>query len=219
MLTSKSAAHPPHHVDEAREAGRDERGVVDPHRLLARKPHHQRRHRDAVIHVGRDQAAAGGAALAVHDQVVALDLDVDAVQAQHRGGRGEAVGFLHAQFLQAAHARRAFGEGRRDRRAPDIRRSSTGARSGGTSTPRSAQARTRRSATSSPPSSRRSSSSIDRAHLAQGREQPGAQRVQHDAFEDHLRARHDQRRRPAGTPRRTDRPAPRSARGPVPAGR
>ena len=48
-----------------------------------REPHDQRRHGDAVIHVGRDHAAAGGAALAVHDQVVAFDLDRDAVDAQH----------------------------------------------------------------------------------------------------------------------------------------
>ncbi len=56
----------------------------------------------------------GGAALAVHDQIVALDLDLDAVGAQHGGGGFEPVGFLDAQFLQAAHPRHALGEGRRD---------------------------------------------------------------------------------------------------------
>ena len=84
-------------------------------RLLAAEPHDQRRHRDAMVHVGRDHAAAGRAALAVHDQVVALDLDLDAVDAQHRGGGGEPVGFLDAQLLQAAHPRRALGERRGDR--------------------------------------------------------------------------------------------------------
>ena len=153
-------AHPPHHVDEAREAGRDEGGVVDPHRLLARKPHHQRRHRDAVIHVGRDQAAAAGAALAVHDQVVALDLDVDAVAGAasrrwRRGGRipsrATPSGRACASCLRRTTPRP---------RAPDIRRSSRARARAAPSTPRSAPARTRRSATSSPPSSRRSSSSI-----------------------------------------------------------
>ena len=52
---------------------------------------------------------------AVHDQIVALDLDVDAVSAQHRRGGGEAVGFLDAQLLQSAHARRALGERGGDR--------------------------------------------------------------------------------------------------------
>ena len=39
------------------------------------------------------------AAFAVHDQVVALDLDVDAVDAQQRGRRGEPIGFLDPQLL------------------------------------------------------------------------------------------------------------------------
>ena len=69
-----------HHIDEAREARGDEGGVVDRDRPVARQAHDQRRHRDAMIHVRRDHAAAGRAALAVHDQVVALDLDRDAVR-------------------------------------------------------------------------------------------------------------------------------------------
>ena len=39
--------------------------------LSAAKPHHQRRHRDAVIHVGGDEAAAGHMAPALDDQIVA----------------------------------------------------------------------------------------------------------------------------------------------------
>ena len=157
------------------------------------KAHDQRRHGDAVIHVGRDQAAARRAALAVHDQVVAFDLDVDAVDAQHRGGGGEPVGFLDAQFLQAAHARRAFGEGGGDREhrifvdhgrralgrhVDALERASPHAQIGDVLAAFAAR--------------------VDRfdrrAHLAQRREQAGAQRVGHHAFEDDLGARHDQRR-------------------------
>ena len=68
-----------------------------------------------------------------------------------------------------------------------------GARSGGTSTPRSGRARTRRSATSSPPSLRVSSTSIAAPISRSVVEQAGAQRVGHHAFEDHVGARHDQR--------------------------
>ena len=69
-----------------------------------------------------------------------------------------------------------------------------GARSGGTSTPLSVDVRTRRSATSSPPSLRRSSTSIVRAHFPQRGKQSGPQRIEHDAVEHDLGARHDQRR-------------------------
>ncbi len=62
-----------------------------------------------------DHAAAGRLTLALHDQIVALDLDLDAVAAQHRGGAFEPVGFLDAELLQAAHPRRAFRERGRHR--------------------------------------------------------------------------------------------------------
>ena len=66
----------------------------------------------------------GTCALAFDDQVVALDLDLDAVDAQHGGGGLQPVGFLDAQFLQAAHD--AWCPRRRPPPppAPDIRRSS-----------------------------------------------------------------------------------------------
>ena len=38
------------------------------------------------------QAAAGGAALAVHDEVIPLDFGVDGVGAQQCGGGGETIG-------------------------------------------------------------------------------------------------------------------------------
>ena len=44
--------------------------------LSEAQPHHQRRHRDAMIHVGGDEAAAGHMAAAFDDQVVAGDLDL-----------------------------------------------------------------------------------------------------------------------------------------------
>ena len=76
--------------------------------------HHQRRHRDAVIHVGGDEAAARDMAPAFDDQIVARYLDLDAVDAQHGGGGFQPVGFLDPQFLQAAHDGGALGEGGRD---------------------------------------------------------------------------------------------------------
>ena len=39
--------------------------------LSEAKPHHQRGHRDAMIHVGGDEAAAGNMALAFDDQIIA----------------------------------------------------------------------------------------------------------------------------------------------------
>ena len=93
---------------------------------------------------------------------------------------GKPIGFLDAQFLEPAHARRAFGKGAATAR---IGYSSIidGARSAGTSTPLSADARTRKSAISSPTSLRRSSVFDVGAHLAQRRDQAGAQRIGHDA--------------------------------------
>ena len=69
-----------------------------------------------------------------------------------------------------------------------------GARSGGTSTPRSCEARTRNSAIGSPASPRLSQFVDLRAHLAQGRDQAGAQRIGHHVGQHDLRIRHDQRR-------------------------
>src|SRR5437667_454687 len=69
----------PHHRHISRKARGDEAGIIHRGRLLACKSQHQERHSDAVVHVGRNRAAAGGAAAAVHDQVVAIDLDLDAI--------------------------------------------------------------------------------------------------------------------------------------------
>ena len=45
-----------------------ERRIVDLDRMLGGDPHHQRRHRDPVVHVGRDEPAAGHTSFAVDDQ-------------------------------------------------------------------------------------------------------------------------------------------------------
>ena len=68
-----------------------------------------------------------------------------------------------------------------------------GARAGGTSTPRSTLARTRKSATSSPPSLRVSSRSIAAPISARVVRQPGAQRIEHHAIENQVGAGRDQR--------------------------
>ena len=158
-----------------------------------RKPQHQGRHGDAVIHVGGDDAAAGGVALAVHDQIVAVDLDGDAVGAQQRGGGGEAVGFLDPQLLRARASPSCPRRRPRPPRAPDIRRSSTA---------RAPPARRRRAARRRARADRRRprrprcacrARSIDGAHLGKRREQAGAQRIDHHAVEDHVGAGHDQR--------------------------
>ncbi len=163
-------------------------------RLVARKPHHQRRHRQPVIHMGRDHAAAGRAALALHDQVVALDLDRDAIDAQHVGGRGEAVGFLHPQFAAGRASASCLPRTTPAPRGSDIRRSSR-ARAPPAHRRRASPRRlTRRSATSSPPSLRVDSVSIEAPISRKRHEQAGAQRIGHHAFEHDLGARHDQRR-------------------------
>ena len=69
-----------------------------------------------------------------------------------------------------------------------------GARSGGTSTPRSFEARTRNCAIGSP-ASPRDFAFLDRgAHFAQRGEQPGAQRIGHDVGQHDVGALDDQRR-------------------------
>src|SRR5215510_4537021 len=114
IMRSHVSAQPAHQVDKSREAGGDEGGIVDRHRRLGAEPHHQGRHGDAMIHVGGNLAAAVWAALAAatagDDEIVADDLHLGAVDTEHVGGGGEAVGFLHAQLLQAAHAGFACGE-------------------------------------------------------------------------------------------------------------
>ncbi len=61
------SARAPDHRDEVGEAGGDDGGVVDLHRRIGGHPHHQRRHGDAVVQVGGDEAAPAHA-LAHHDQ-------------------------------------------------------------------------------------------------------------------------------------------------------
>ena len=69
-----------------------------------------------------------------------------------------------------------------------------GARSGGTSTPRSFEARTRNCAIGSPASPRTWLSSIEAPISRKRREQPGAQRIGHDVRQHDIGAFDDQRR-------------------------
>src|SRR5438270_316402 len=64
-----------------------------------------------MIHVGCDKAAAWNMAPALDDQIVAGNLDLDAIDAQHIGGRRQAVGFLDTQFLQPPHDGSTFRKG------------------------------------------------------------------------------------------------------------
>src|SRR5262249_42754717 len=103
----KLAAQGSHQLNESREARGNKGRVVHLHWLLARESEHQRRHGDTMIHVGGDEAAATRAAITVHDEIVAFDLDGDTVAREQRGGRGKPIGFLDAQLFEAAHPRRA----------------------------------------------------------------------------------------------------------------
>ena len=79
--------------------------------------------------MGRNRAAAGRPALAVDDQVVAVDLDLDPVRLEVVGDGGEPIGFLHAQLLKPAHDGGAMGEARshrQDRLFVDHRRRARG---------------------------------------------------------------------------------------------
>src|SRR5262245_18248018 len=67
VASGKLRAEAAHQAEKIGEARRNECGVVDRDRFSARKAHHQERHGDAVIHVGRDGAAARHGALAVHE--------------------------------------------------------------------------------------------------------------------------------------------------------
>ena len=54
----RSGAEPVHQRGEAGKAGVDRRAVVDRDRLARGQAQHQERHGDAVVEMGRDQAAA-----------------------------------------------------------------------------------------------------------------------------------------------------------------
>ena len=163
-------------------------------RLFAREPHDQERHGDAVIHVGRDRAAAERPA------------PCRARSGRRRRSRPRPRS-PRSPSATAASRSDSFTRSSLSPRmtvVPSAKLAATastgyssiieGARAAGTSTPRSADARTRKSAISSPTSLRASSVSIVGAHLAQGGDQPGAQRIGHDVGQDHLRARHQQGR-------------------------
>ena len=76
--------------------------------------HHQGGHGDAVIHMRGDHPTAGGrCARAMDQQIIAFNADLGAIGFQQRGGGGQTVAFLHAQFSKAAHARGAPCEGSR----------------------------------------------------------------------------------------------------------
>ncbi len=130
---------------------------------------------------------------AFDDQIVAGYLDLDAVDAQHVGGRLQPVGFLDAQFLEAAHDGGAFGKRRRhrqhqifvDHRRRAFRRHLDAAQFRGAH----AQLRHRLAGIAA------QFAFLDRsAHLAQGREQAGAQRIGHDVGEYDVGTLDDQRR-------------------------
>ena len=152
----------------------------------------------------------GGAALAVHDQVVAFDLDLDAVGAQHGGGGCEPVGFLDAQFLQAAHPRRAFGEGGRDRE--DRIFVDHGRRALGRHVDALQRAGLDPQIGDVLAALVALLERFDRRRPSpQRREQAGAQRIESSRLRARSRSPARSAPRPAGTPPTTDRPAPRPA--------
>ena len=104
-----------HHRRKIRKARGDEACIVNLHRLLAGQPHDQCGHRDAMIHVRYNQSAASRASATVHNQIVAIDFDFNAVASQHNSGRVEAVGLLNPQFFQPPHVSYALGERSSDR--------------------------------------------------------------------------------------------------------
>ena len=164
--------------------------------FLAGQPHHEEAHGDSVIEMRGDGAAAASdlAVPAAHDQVVADDRVGDAGLREARPPpparrslsftRSSCRPFIRVSPLAKAAATASMG----------YSSIIEGARAAGTSTPFSAEWRTRRSPTSSPPSMRRSRISMDAAHLDERGDQPGAQRVQHHALEHDVRAGRDQRR-------------------------
>ena len=140
--------------------------------------------------MGQDRAAAARLAPAVHDQIVAVDLDLDAVRPQTVGDGGEPIGFLDAQFLEPTHHRGALGEARgdcQDRVFVDHGRRARG-RHLDSPQRRSSDAEIRHLLAAV-------AAHVERLdigpHLAQRDDQPGAQRIGHDVGEDDLRARDD----------------------------
>ena len=155
---------------------------------------HQRRHGDAVIHVGLDQAAAGRRGRWPCTIRSSPSISTSTPLTRSRA----AVASSRSDSLTRSSLRP------RMRVVPSANAAATarigyssimvGARSGGTSTPFSARAAHPQvgdllAALVAP------LQHLDRrAHLPQRRQQAGAQRVEHDAVEHDLGARHDQRR-------------------------
>ena len=85
---------------------------------LRSRPHHQRRHGDAVVVPRFHRSAAGDAARAppCNDEAVGQFLDVNAVDRQHRADRLDPVALLDPQLGRAGHFRLAISKRRQHRK-------------------------------------------------------------------------------------------------------
>ena len=143
--------------------------------------------------MGLDESSPGRAAFAAHDQVVAGNFAIDAVRDQSRGSRSQAIGFLHAQLGEPAHACLAFGERCRHRKHDIFVDHRGRARS------RNIGAFERRRAY--PQVGNHFARVVaatylfdPRSHLAERIDEACAQRIQQHVFKNNVRARHDERR-------------------------
>ena len=193
-------------------AGGDHGGVVDRHRFPAREPHDQEAHGDAVIHMGRDQAAALRDAAALDDEIVALDRVRNVRGGEAGGDRGETVAFLDPELVQAAHPRRPGGEGRGDREDRIFVDHRGRARGGHVDARERARPHAQVGDLLAALDARVENGDLG-PHLEERRQQPGAQRVRHDALDHDVRAgddqrRHDRERRRRRVGRHDDRTGP-----------
>ena len=125
---------------------------------------------------------------------LAAHRELDAARCEPLRDGAEPVALLDAQLGEAVHHRAALAQRRRRRRGSGYSSIMRGARSAGTSTPRSRVARTADVGDRLAALDALVGEGDVGAHLAQRIEKPGAQRVDADAFDHHSRARHEQRR-------------------------
>ena len=95
---------------------RDHAGIVNSNRLARGKTGDKKRHRDAMIHMGRDRGAAHDTigASPFDDHSVWQFLNLYAAGAQTLRDRRESVALLHAEFFETAQNRASLRKGRED---------------------------------------------------------------------------------------------------------
>src|SRR5215831_18749731 len=99
-----------HQFRKVWEARRDHARIVDRDCLACAEAKREECHGDAVIHVGRDKAAAFDLSTTHDDQIIALDSRLHTACRKASGSGRQPIAFLLLEFRQPLHAGLALGE-------------------------------------------------------------------------------------------------------------